>query len=320
MSKKENLSKTDIYIHYILRVSAFLCFVGHGAFGFITKEGWVKFFTLVNIPRDVGFQMMPLIGGADVIVGLSVLLFPTRFALAYMVFWAFMTALLRPAVGMGFCEFFERAGNYGVPFALLFISSPTLLAPGWFKRVKPVRLEGKLFKNLTSILQLTTASLLMGHGVIAFVHHKESLALHFSAAPVLPDLFNVGTLVVASGLFEILLGLLILFRPFLWATLLAFGWKVFTEALFPLSGDYFWEFVERAGSYGAPLALSLILLSRKSWKFSDFWHCDLVQSLSTGMDVRRAREVVYACSLLLAITFLTGVRTIQPLPPTADAP
>ena len=39
-------------------------------------------------------------------------------------------------------------------------------------------------------------------------------------------------------------------------------WKVLTEALFPMSGAPIWEFVERAGSYTAPIALVLLLGSR----------------------------------------------------------
>jgi phosphohistidine phosphatase SixA len=37
--------------------------------------------------------------------------------------------------------------------------------------------------------------------------------------------------------------------------LLALGWKIGIESLYPLSGDYIWEFIERFGSYIAPLAL-----------------------------------------------------------------
>jgi hypothetical protein len=35
-----------------------------------------------------------------------------------------------------------------------------------------------------------------------------------------------------------------------------FAWKLGTEALRPLAGEPIWEFIERGGSYGAPLALA----------------------------------------------------------------
>ena len=42
------------------------------------------------------------------------------------------------------------------------------------------------------------------------------------------------------------------------------AWKMATEALYPISGTPIWEFVERAGSYAAPLALALILIDTRS--------------------------------------------------------
>jgi hypothetical protein len=40
------------------------------------------------------------------------------------------------------------------------------------------------------------------------------------------------------------------------------AWKIASELLFPISGAPIWEFVERAGSYAAPIAL--VLLSGQS--------------------------------------------------------
>src|SRR5256885_13448101 len=36
-------------------------------------------------------------------------------------------------------------------------------------------------------------------------------------------------------------------------------WKVGTELLYPIAGASWWEFIERGGSYGAPLALAVLL-------------------------------------------------------------
>ncbi|MGQ0642327.1 MAG: hypothetical protein ACT4P6_16390 [Gemmatimonadaceae bacterium] len=60
--------------YWILRFGAALCFIGHGAFGFI------------------------------------------------MAVWGLWTALLRPLSGEPFFDTIERAGNYGVPLALLLLS------------------------------------------------------------------------------------------------------------------------------------------------------------------------------------------------------
>ena len=54
--------------------------------------------------------------------------------------------------------------------------------------------------------------------------------------------------------FEIAIGLVILAWP--WAALLLFVvvWKLGTEWLRLLAGEPMWEFIEREGSYAAPLA------------------------------------------------------------------
>jgi len=44
--------------------------------------------------------------------------------------------------------------------------------------------------------------------------------------------------------------------------LLVAAWKLATEALFPLTGAPIWEFIERGGSYAAPLALAALMARR----------------------------------------------------------
>lgn len=70
------------------------------------------------------------------------------------------------------------------------------------------------------------------------------------------------------GAIDICFGLMILFCP----VRIAFGWLVLwgtiTALLRPLSGEPFAEFIERAGNYGAPLALLLITYSKENKWFS----------------------------------------------------
>jgi uncharacterized membrane protein YphA (DoxX/SURF4 family) len=72
-------------VWWTLRIGAALCFIGHGAFGILTKEAWIPFFGLVGIGREAAFTLMPFIGFVDVIVGLTVLITPRPAALLYMV-------------------------------------------------------------------------------------------------------------------------------------------------------------------------------------------------------------------------------------------
>src|SRR5713101_6275689 len=103
------------FIPLLLRLGVSLCFIGHGMFGFIHKESWVPLFFYFGLSRDWAHFLMPLIGGVDILIGTLSLLFPCPAVFAYAVFWGSWTAFLRPLTGLGWWEFFERAGNFGVP-------------------------------------------------------------------------------------------------------------------------------------------------------------------------------------------------------------
>src|SRR5829696_7023732 len=109
--------------YWILRGGAALCFIGHGAFGFITKAAWLPYFGVIGIPESWAWKLMPLIGAVDVTAGMAVLFAPRALPLVYMSVWALWTALLRPLSGESVFEAIERAGNYGVPFALLVLTT-----------------------------------------------------------------------------------------------------------------------------------------------------------------------------------------------------
>ena len=49
----------DITLHWILRVACCMCYVGHGAFGIMTKVGWLPFFAVVGIPAETAWTLMP---------------------------------------------------------------------------------------------------------------------------------------------------------------------------------------------------------------------------------------------------------------------
>lgn len=76
MTTRDETSRLNDLLFQIFRIGAALCFIGHGAFGFITKQDWVPFFGIVGIPEAVAYQIMPLIGLMDVTLGLLVLVRP----------------------------------------------------------------------------------------------------------------------------------------------------------------------------------------------------------------------------------------------------
>ncbi len=240
--------------YWILRVGAALCFIGHGAFGFITKTAWVPYFAVVGIPEPLAWRLMPLVGAVDVTVGMMVLFAPRRFALGYMGGWALWTALLRPLSGEPFFEMLERAGNYGVPLALLLMSGWPRDVRSWFTVLVPAAVSIERVAIVRRVLQITSVLLLAGHGALGAITGKAVLATHYAAVG-LP-----AGLTATIGWFELGLAAMIAARPLVPLLLFVCAWKLATESLFIAAGAPVWEFVERTGSYTAPLALAAMML------------------------------------------------------------
>jgi len=118
--------------HLMLRVACTLEFVGHGAFGIVTKAAWVPYLAVLGIPEWLAYRLMPLIGTVDITLGLVVALRPVRAALLYMAVWGFLTASIRPLSGEPLWEFLERAPNWAVPLAFLYVRGVGRSWKEWF--------------------------------------------------------------------------------------------------------------------------------------------------------------------------------------------
>jgi hypothetical protein len=244
--------------YWALRVGAAMCFIGHGAFGFITKAAWLPYFGVIGIPDAWAWKLMPLVGAVDVTAGMAVLFAPRGLPLVYMSVWALWTALLRPLSGESIFEAVERAGNYGVPFALLVMTSvPRTLRALLTRLDRPASDESSL-EAVMSILKWITVLLLAGHGLLGALNHKAMLTTHYATVGLPAD---TTTLV---GWFEIALAGVVAVRPSVGLLLFVAAWKIATESLFVVAGAPVWEFVERAGSYVAPLALAALMRDFRS--------------------------------------------------------
>jgi hypothetical protein len=120
-------------LHWLLRLACVFEFVGHGAFGVITKAAWVPYYGVAGIPPEWAYKLMPLTGGVDIFLGFLVLLRPVRAALLYMTLWGLWTALLRPLSGEPVWETVERAPNYLVPAAFLAVRGLPAAWRGWLR-------------------------------------------------------------------------------------------------------------------------------------------------------------------------------------------
>ena len=233
-----------------------MCFIGHGAFGIITKAAWLPYFGVVGIGEAWAWRLMPWIGSMDVAMGFLALIWPCRALFAWATVWGIWTALLRPLAGQGWPEFFERAGNFGGALSILAVVG---LRGGWFSRLADCwpEFSGPVRARLGWVLRGTTATLLAGHAGCALVLQKPSLVQHyevFFGARSYDAMLWVGRAEIAMALI-----VLVLPRPAILVGVC--GWKLASESLFLLGGTTApaFEVIERGGSYAVPLALALLL-------------------------------------------------------------
>ncbi len=95
----EGLAEPAHKMHYTLRIASAMCFIGHGAFGIITKAVWCNYFAVFGIGHDMAYHLMPVVGSIDILMGLSLLFYPMRIVLSWLVLWGIGTALRRPLRG-----------------------------------------------------------------------------------------------------------------------------------------------------------------------------------------------------------------------------
>ncbi|MDP9144801.1 MAG: hypothetical protein M3N43_08925 [Actinomycetota bacterium] len=244
------------HLHWLFRLALCAEFVGHGAFGVMTKQAWVPYFTLFGLPEAWAWTLMPVVGSIDITLGLLALLAPTRAGLLYMGCWGLFTAMLRPLAGEGGWEFLERSYNFGVPFLMLWVHGVGTTARSWFTVLTEIpRLTAVRAQRAQWALRGIMAGMLIGHGAFGLLMGKANLLQFYDAAGF--GVFGVllPTLSAAIGGFEMLLGVLCLMA--MWPAFFVFvcAWKLGTEFLYVPAQAYGagWEVLERGSSYAAPL-------------------------------------------------------------------
>ena len=203
MIEREELigSTTSAILHWTLRIAVAACFIGHGAFGVITKAAWLPYFAIFRIPEAWAWRLMPVVGFVDITVGALTLIQPVRAVVLYMMFWGFQTACLRPVAGQGMWELLERAGNYGVPLAFLCVLGAGRSLADWFSFRPAPPLTLARASAIGWILRVTTALLLIGHGGFDFAMGKD-WASYGAAAGISPTTLATHPLSPMAGWFE----------------------------------------------------------------------------------------------------------------------
>ncbi|HVS94675.1 MAG TPA: hypothetical protein VHE59_21700 [Mucilaginibacter sp.] len=243
-------SSNEKYIYYSLRFASAMCFIGHGAFGIITKQVWCNYFAVFGIGHDTAYSLMPVVGTLDILMGVSLLFYPTRAVLGWLAFWGLITASLRPLSGEPFAEFIERAGNYGAPFTLFVLCGiGSVDIKHWFARVTTNDVAGKITaRQLVMSLRVIVFLLLAGHGWLNLIG-KQGLLSQYAAL----GFSDPGAVARFAGVFEVGAAFIVLIKPARPLIMVFLVWKIGTELLYP-HWELF-EWIERGGSYGAILAL-----------------------------------------------------------------
>jgi hypothetical protein len=253
-------------LYWLLRLGVIGCFIGHGAYGLLTKEAWVPYFGVVDIDRTWAYRLMPWIGAMDVSLGLTMAVVPLRIVLLHLIVWGTWTAALRPLSGDSVWEFVERAGNYGVPLAFLVLAGVPRRLRGWFEPAWPSTMHPLTVDSaraMHKILLVTTCLLLLGHGMLGAINNKPALTAHYASIGLQNIAVDGLTLTRIVGGLEIVLVVAVLVAPLPNLLLGICVWKMATEVLFMTSGSLPFEWIERAGSYMAPLALYYLMVTHR---------------------------------------------------------
>jgi hypothetical protein len=262
-------------IWFLLRLGVCMEFIGHGAFGVITKEGWLPYFAVWGIPEAAAWKLMPIVGSIDIVLGILAFFAPRKAFLLFMAAWGLMTAFLRPLAGEPVSELFERSYNYCVPFAAFLMILWDAKRHGWMHRVKNIpTLSTEHWRFIGLMLRIAIAVYLIGHGAFGAFDAKAGLVKQYEATGISALFGSTGAALSTIGWFEIVLGVAVLLAPV--APLLFFVciWKMATESLFIFSGAFYgwFEWIERGASMVAPIALyyiAQILAERKLGVSSD---------------------------------------------------
>jgi hypothetical protein len=70
---ESSAAATGIPLHLALRIACAMCFVGHGAWGVITKAGWLPFYGVFGIPSAIAEAPLFLhdMGAIEIAAGLA---------------------------------------------------------------------------------------------------------------------------------------------------------------------------------------------------------------------------------------------------------
>jgi len=127
----------------------------------------------------------------------------------------------------------------------------------WPSTMRPLTVDRA--RAMQCLLRITTCLLLLGHGALGALNGKPALTAHYASIGLHSVRVSSLTLTQVVGGLEIVLAIAVLVAPFPNLLLGICLWKMGTETLFITSGSLPFEWIERAGSYMAPLVLYFLI-------------------------------------------------------------
>lgn len=115
-----------------IQFSIFLIFLAHGIGCFLKNGLYVDYilgffmdYTSITVKQSEAEQLLNIIGVIDVVGAVLVLIKPFKYLLYWLIFWGFLTSLLRimDASILNYVEFLIRVPHFGLPLALLYIKN-----------------------------------------------------------------------------------------------------------------------------------------------------------------------------------------------------
>ncbi|MEK9147444.1 MAG: hypothetical protein AAB593_00820 [Patescibacteria group bacterium] len=110
--------------------------------------------------------------------------------------------------------------------------------------------------NVLWILRIAVFGEFFGHGIFA-LQGKEKFVNYIMSVGISHD--TAAILLMFVGIMDIIVALVVLFRPISPILLWAAFWGFATELIRPIAGEPIWDFLERWANIGAPLALYYLL-------------------------------------------------------------
>lgn len=112
-------------------------------------------------------------------------------------------------------------------------------------------------KKIEWLLRVGVAGEFLGHGLLAMGGKKDWIG--WISQMTGADASTAATLLLAIGVMDVVLGLIVLFRPIRPLLLWMAFWGFWTALVRPLVGGNWLDFVERFANWAAPLALYYLI-------------------------------------------------------------